>query len=578
MRAFVSGLCRVLGVPLFVVGTLATYGATVGKDLWVEQLWKHGVRSFWILEPDPRLAICVLSAGVLLSIIGNLAYRKPLEESVSHGSARFATTEELRKFGYSEAAVDWWTRFKIGLALATYPHVNGVVLGQEDTAVLQMSLGKSGSPALKVKKSAPLVVVREHHVAIEGPPGSGKDVSIAIPALWYDVGRSVVVLDPKGNQYKRTARARGVHSVVRCFAPIDPDSDQFNLLCRIPVGTPYEISEVDQLSNALLSVAKDDKDPSTFYSTAAQPLLTAAIIYVLHNKKAAAKTLPAAFDIINAPGEPKDIALRICAGLPKHASVLKDQLETLANDKRIIQSMFTTCTTKLNFCSLPTVRAAISGSDFVPSDLFDRDVPCSLYLVTPFKYADTLRPLMKAVLNILIGSHSEKRNFDTCYYLNEFPSLGPVPAIPRAAAEIREYGVQFAFFWQSEGQILATYGKEAGQAILDVCRARVMLGVTGRLAAENATAMIGKGTVVRERETTAVSKKNIFETTHTKTHGVGEQAREKMTPDEVRTIGPDKLLIWLPYLHAYVAKRCVSYSQPRFRKALSLSMENINVR
>jgi type IV secretion system protein VirD4 len=599
MRAMTSVLLRLVGTIVFSVGVIFAAGVATGRgrpmcrqgaadlthcDIWVRWLWDLGVRDLRILAPNLMLCIGVACVGLLMLAIGGSLTVQKLSASTSHGSARYASTAELRRFGYSEAACAWWIRLQVAMKLRSgYPHVNGVVLGQEDTAKLSMYLGPRGGPAFTVVKPAPLIIVREHHVAVEGPPGSGKDVSIAIPSLWYDYGRSVVVLDPKGDQHEATSGTRSAFSIVKKFAPTEPNSDHFNPLCVVPVGTPGEVTEAEQIANALLGVMKDEKDPSTFYSKSAQPLLTAAIVYALNHPKRGngcsargcncpgfSPSLPGAFDILGSGGNQKDTIARISSGLPKSAEYLRKMLETMLEDKKVIPSMFTTCMNALDFCRYPAVRDALSGSDFVPSDLFSRDVPYSLYLVVPFKYADALRPLMRLMLNVLVSSHVAKRKFDTCYYLNEFPSIGAVPAIPRAAAEIRAYGVQFVLFWQSEGQVFATYGKDAGQTILDTCRARVLLGVSGRLAAENATALFGKTTIVKARETEAVSTKSFLERTNTKTRGEGEQARELMTPDEVRTLTPEKAMIFLPYVHPYLATRCVHYSQPRFKKALAI--------
>jgi type IV secretion system protein VirD4 len=585
MREIVVWLARLIGIVAFVGGVMFAAGVTTGQgkrmcrpgvtspqcDVWRGWLWQAGVRDLRILAPDVRVCGGIAALGFMLLCLSNAFERKKISESTSHGSARFASTKELREFGYSEATgLTRWQAWLCHHGWRRPPHLNGVLLGMENTAQLKMSLGPRGTPAFTVKQSAPLIIVREHHVGIEGPPGSGKDVSVSVPALWYDLQRSVVVLDPKGDQYKATAGARNVFSVVVKFAPTENDSDRFNPLSVIPMGTPEEVTEAERTASTLLTRTLDDKDPSTFYSKSAQPLLAASIVWALNKNRGKGRSLPGAFAVLNSGGPQKEIVNRICAGLPASAEYLRKMLTTMTEDKKVLPSMFTTCLNALDFCRYPAIREAISGTDFTPSDLFDRDVPYSLYLVIPFKYADALNPLMRLVLNTLVSSHREERKHDTCYYLNEFPSIGPVPAIPRAAAEIRSFGVQFALFWQSEGQIIEKYGNSGAQTIFDVCRARVLLGASGRLAAENASAMIGKTTLVRERKTNAVSTKSVLEKTYTSTTGEGEQARELMTADEVRTLPPDKALVWLPYLPPYIATRCVSYSQPRFKKAAAI--------
>lgn len=565
----ISALLTFAGVLAIVASAAAWFSTGDGARWWIPMMLDLGVHARWLLTPTAEHAQLALGFGALLFVLGLATDRKAPTVSTSHGSARFATSAELRRFGYSEASVQWWRTLGVRLGVGRYPHVDGVVVCMESEARVELKLNHgTGQLARMVKDEAPLVIIREKHVAIEGPPGSGKDVCIAVPSLYHD-RRSVVVLDPKGNQYEKTAGARSVFSNIFRFAPTDPDSDRFNPLCVIPVGTPEEVGEAERISNALLGVLKDEKDASMFYSVAAQPLLTASILYVLHNETGENRSLPGALRAMTGGDKPDEAVRHICSGLPQTASELRDSLSRLAQDKKTLQSMFTTATNALSFCRTKTVANAISGSDFVPSDLYLRDAPLSLYLVLPFKDADQLRPLMRLVLNVLVNGHALKRNRNTCYYLNEFPSIGAVPAIPRAAAEIREYGVQFALFWQSEGQVLATYGREAGQALLDICNVRVLIGVTGKQAAETASELAGKTTLVRARKTKAVSVRSAFERTETFTEGEGEQARELLTANEIRKIPPDKLVLILPGLDVYLGTVCVSYSQLRWKRAFN---------
>lgn len=556
------------GVLACIAGALAYWSTGDGAAWWIDQALRAGVTQRWLLTPSTSAAKIVGGCGFALVVLGMALDRKRPVESTSHGSAAFATTRHLRSLGYSEASVRPLRRLGVALGMAQYPRRPGVIACQEVEAVVDVRLNyETGKLGRFVRKTAPRVLIREDHVAVVGPPGAGKDQFVALPNLYYYPG-AVVVTDPKGDQYDATAGARSVFSHVLRFAPTEQHSDRFNPLCVIPLGTPEEVGEAERISNALLGVLKDEKDASMFYAVAAQPLLTAAILYVLHNGKGAERSLPGALRLITGNDKPLDAVARICGGLPQSAAELRDSLARLAQDKRTLESMFTTCANALSFCRNVAVASAISESDFVPTDLYNRAAPASLYLVLPFKDSDQLRPLMRLVINVLVSSHGAgERRHNTLYLLNEFPSLGAIPAIPRAAAEIRSFGVQFCLFWQSNQQILATYGRELGNAIFDMCKGRVFIGLTGDDATTAVSELAGKTTLTKERKTKAVSRKSFFERTETHTEGSADQARELLTANEVRKLAPDKVLVSLPYSDLYIGKATPAYSDPRYALA-----------
>jgi type IV secretory pathway TraG/TraD family ATPase VirD4 len=104
------------------------------------------------------------------------------------------------------------------------------------------------------------------------------------------------------------------------------------------------------------------------------------------------------------------------------------------------------------------------------------------------------------------------------------------------------------------------YGKDAGQAMIDGCRARVFMSLAGEDALKNLSEILGKSTNVTERETTAISRKSLFERTVTKTAGQGANARELATADELRAQSEDSLVVVLPGLRPYIGKRAFRYA------------------
>lgn len=558
--------------PISLVGLLAC--AFVGvqfklrPEKWSTLLSSRGIHMEWLHEPSLTVLLVLAAVCVVTLIVSSTAAetaRKKVKagEVVSHGSARLATTKELRKQGHGRS---------------------GVVLCMEEKAKMRQKMSAQGRPYWEITRRAPLICTPVLNVLLEGPPGAGKSESVILPTLLTDVHRSYVVLDPKGALYEKSAAYRGTFGSTFRFAPTEPKSARINPLLTIPIGSERAVLEASRMSKLLCGALKDEKDSSFFYAENARPLLTGAILYVLHSEHHEG-SLPGAYDLIMQPADPSKkpsaalaaIVNDIAAGLPSTYRVLKNSLRNLALDEKTLPSVFNTCRNALNFCQDPCIRTALSGTaadqDLLePKDLSTQARPITLYLVVPFRDADILQSLTRLVLNTCFASHDFGFTQETVYLLDEAPSIGIVPALAQAINQAREYGVQIVLSVQSKAQVLAIYGKDVGQAIIDGCRCRVFLSLAGEEALKNLAEILGKSTNLTERETTAISRKSMFERTITKTAGVGANARELFTPDELRALTEDATVLVLPGLRPYIGKRPLRYAIAELKRRSELKM------
>jgi type IV secretion system protein VirD4 len=547
MRATIGILLNLFGPLALLVGGIVSACVRFAPAFWERSMLRHGVASEWLLHPPLWAALGLLAAGVVAIAIGgqDSFTLKKTAESTSHGSARFSTTQEVRDAGYGQV---------------------GVPLCMEQSAKYVRFETEFGFGWV-LRTASPTIANRDLHTLVEGPAGSGKDECVVLPALLTDVTRSYVVNDPKGLAYERSAGYRSIYTVVKRFAPSELGSARYNPLLEIPIGTDREVAEAERIASSLAHSAASEEMSSRIYLSIGELLLTAGILYVVNRPKTEPCSLPAVLDVLTSmPGNEDKLVTRLCAGLPADARLVAGSLRTLAEDDRMLQAAFTTVVDVLKFCRMPTVAAAISGSDFLASDLSQREKCMTLYAVFPFRDKNILRPLARLFFDSLLSHHRDAREHDTVYLLNELESLGKISAIPEGITEQREQGVRFVLCVQSEQQLFSVYGEYAAKTILDNCRARVTLGVSGQNAAENASKRLGKATLVRPRQTQAVSRKSLLETTVTNTKGEGEQARELRTPDEIRMIDADKVLVELPGVRPYLGTRMFRYAMPELKR------------
>jgi type IV secretion system protein VirD4 len=552
MRSILGFFASVIGLPLAIFSGISALAIGFAPTFWERVMLHHGATSEWALHTPIWLPISTFVAGISAVVWAskNAEGLTPTAKSTSHGSARNSTTAEIHKKGH-------------GSVSKTTRDIEGVVACMESEAQLTECVKPSGALYWEVNKPAPFVRIRRMHTLVEGPNGAGKDACVVLPTLLTDVTHSYVVNDPKGETYRLTAGYRSAFTTILRFAPCDENTDRCNPLLAIPLGTSRQVTEAKRIANVLVGSTAREEMSSRIYLKSCETLLTCAILHVMHRAPKAKRNLPGVLSLLTNPRQNEEkIADAICDNPPPGTEDAMNNLRRLSQDGRMLQGAFTTALDVLDFCMLPQVAYAISGDDFRANDISQRETPVTLYLEFPFRDADILRPLARLMLDNLLSHHSFERKHDTTYLLNELYSMGNITALLRGIGEIREYGVQLVLFVQSESQLFSSYGKDEAITILDNCRARITLGVSGQEAAERVSDRLGKATLVRPRKTQAVSSKGLLESTVTNTKGEGEQARELMTPDEVRALLADSVLVDLPDLHIYRGKRAPVYALP----------------
>ena len=151
--------------------------------------------------------------------------------------------------------------------------MTGVPLGYE----WDMRRGRYGKAVTFEGRRAP-------HLLVIGPNGSGKGTRLLIPALLQMAGRSIVVIDPKGELAAVTAAWRRTLGDVVVLNPFGlhvgqyPDlaSAGFNPLASLDENAPTFYDDAKGLAEALITV---EGDPQRHFPESARGLITGAIMW-----------------------------------------------------------------------------------------------------------------------------------------------------------------------------------------------------------------------------------------------------------------------------------------------------------
>jgi len=321
----------------------------------------------------------------------------------------------------------------------------------------------------------------ENHLVTVGKPGTGKGTTAIIPTL-LQFGGSCIVIDPKGQNAAITARARGLlgHKVF-ILNPFNVLPDHlntkgehvqnlagFNPLDRIKADSDSFVADVRSLAQALI-ISNDKTNPH--FPDAARELVSALLMHVCLNRTGDKRTLGEVRALLCSEGtdatennhdkkeaKPSPWELLIDDMTQSDFQPLRQKAAQFAYLTKEVQSIISTARTQLAFLDDPAICKALESSSFHFEDLKREKI--TVYLVLPFKQIEAqgrwLRLLITSALEALTDE-PRKDDGRVLFMLDEFAQLGRLPAIERALALVRGYGVQLWPFVQDLPQLKSVY-------------------------------------------------------------------------------------------------------------------------
>jgi type IV secretion system protein VirD4 len=172
-------------------------------------------------------------------------------------------------------------------------------------------------------------------------------------------------------------------------------------------------------------------------------------------------------------------------------------------------------------------------------------------------YARWLRLMVTQSLQASIRARAAAQT-SVLYLLDEFASLGYLPALERAMGLMAGYGVQLWPILQDIHQLRATYGDRAGTFLSNAGVFQVF-GVNDHDCARLVSDLLGSETVVFSTASRALDsdKSGLSYAAH-------HTARPLLTPDEVRNLSPDLELLFLSGQRPVLAKKLRYFSDQEF--------------
>ncbi|RVG82183.1 type IV secretory system conjugative DNA transfer family protein [Sinorhizobium meliloti] len=501
------------------IGLVLVVGLTAGPMLleagFQEGTWTWSVFDIAFMAFMALLFLAMIAPFVSLHF-GHL-------DADTHGSARFATDREVAPLARTDS---------------------GLLIGRDPKTG---KLLRYNGPA---------------HLLTMAPTRTGKGVGTIIPNL-LTADRSVICIDPKGENAKIAGRARQQFGPVHVLDPFSITgfaSAAFNPLDTLDSDGVDVAEDASTLADALV-FDEPGLTGEAHWNEEAKALIAGLILKIVATESSSRRHLGTLREYLTlAPEQFSALLKRMQESQETAGLIARAANRFLGKSDREAAGVLSAAQRHTHFLDSPRMTAMLGRSDFRFADL--KRGNASVFLVLPpdrlSTYSRWLRLLVTQSLTDM-AREPMKPAVPVLYLLDEFAALGHLAPVERAMGLMAGYGVQLWPILQDVHQLRATYGKRAGTFLSNAGVLQVF-GVNDHDSARLVSDLLGQETVIFQTMGRALDseKSGISYSQH-------HTARPLLTPDEVRSMAQHIELLFLAGQRPIIAGKLAYYADPEFR-------------
>lgn len=431
----------------------------------------------------------------------------------THGTARPGTNRDARKYHGPRSLPKLP---QPGRALALFS-------GWRAAREFRFLLGKYHGKTISLSEKQ-----QYEHMLLTAPTGAGKSARVFVPNLLRETGsRSLFIGDLKNELYKITAGWLAQSMQVWLFAPLRRDSQGYNPLAHIK-------SVEDAQDFAETWVANTGGDPGKdgdFWTNNAKLLITAMTLHLVVTERTPALSRLA--DLLTTSSFKEIQAILNGTRSPDARRLARQFLANMEQNERLVGSVLTDVGVRFQLLASRQARAVTATNDIDFQEMIR--TPTALFLTIPQSETKRYRPLMAVMTHQMFTTWERAGTNGIRCYLDEFTNLGHIPGYANFISTARSLKVSLLMAIQNFSQLDERYGKNEANTIKANAVTHLLLPGAGLEETKYYSERIGDTTVATE----TINRRGNGEITSTQ----GETRRRLITPDELRTMPEDEMLL-----------------------------------
>lgn len=502
-----------------------------------------------------------LIGGIALAAKFYLNVTPATELSIVFGSSRWANTKDLEAWGLH----------------GSLERGDGLFLG-EDSETRQ-----------------PIVYRGDMHALTVAPTRTGKGATAIIPNLMRSEG-SILVIDPKGENARRTAQRRKANGQdVRIVDPwgVSLEADRYgegaarellakyNPLDALDPDDPDLATDAMMLADALVVPSGNEQ----FWTEEAKALIYGFILYVVTDpQEQGQRTLGRIREILCLPpaaevedgllaGTFTEIMLRMTDS--DHSLVRASAFRMAQKNDKELSSVISTAQSNTHFLDSPAIRESLSASDFSFRDL--KRSATTVYLVLPLdrlpSFNRWLRLLITSAMIDLTRMPAPIDQEPVRVILDEFAALQRLSAVETAFGTMAGLGVQLWVITQDFSQLQRLYGDKGWQTFVSNSGVFQYFGSRDYETAKYAERLTGFTTLKNRSISLGRSWGHSYgsgggssSTGGSETININDMQRPLAFADELMTLNRDQQVLFVENRYPILARKHWWFKNPSWQK------------
>lgn len=410
------------------------------------------------------------------------------------------------------------------------------------------------------------------NMLVIGAPGAGKSRCIAIPYIMQTIrrGESMIITDPKGELYGKTAEMARAHGYTVKILNLNPRQMVHSDSCNYMSVIGKDDLKAMSFASTIVANTSNGKDGEDFWAKSELNLLTSAILYVANNNVGIEKNLGGVYKLLSTHSV--ESLENIFMQLPD-SHPAKGPFNIYANgDKTVKGNTLAGLCIRMQVFNNPLVRK-ITGTEGIDFILPGKE-KCLYFIGSSdqdssmdFLVALFFVLLYQELVNYADSLPERKLPIKVTMLLDEFKNIGVIPDFDKKLSTVRSRGIDSIMILQDLGQLQTMYPENTWETIINDCSTYILLRTNSMLTAKYFSDRSGIQTV-EDKGRRYIEKTGDLVGLHgeyqiTSSHN----QRPVFTADEVLTLNPDHILVVLSSYHVAELQK-IDYSNHPMNKEI----------